>query len=222
MLYVAGEILIWMALAFALGILVGWLVWGYRSKAEAAKAQADIEQAVAAARLEADKSKAQVQELLAARASDADTISRLQVGIATATANAGDAPGLRARVVALEAQLAAAAEERAEAEERAGAAEDILEDHEGWHPVGEIPGMERAHDVLGKPVILDDLKVVEGIGPRIEEVLHGAGISSWAKLAATNPGQLATVLAAAGPELQVHDPSTWPQQAVLALGGRRR
>ena len=119
----------------------------------------------------------------------------------------------------LEALLAASGEERAEAEQRAGAAEDILEDHEEWEPVGEIPGMEQAHEVLGKPVVLDDLKVVEGVGPGIEEVLQGAGITTWAKLAQANPDQLRSVLAAAGSQYQLHDPSTWPQQAVLALGG---
>jgi predicted flap endonuclease-1-like 5' DNA nuclease len=32
MLYVAGEIIVWMALAFLLGVAVGWFVWGVRSR----------------------------------------------------------------------------------------------------------------------------------------------------------------------------------------------
>ena len=32
MLYVAGEIVLWMILAFALGLLVGWFVWGLRQR----------------------------------------------------------------------------------------------------------------------------------------------------------------------------------------------
>jgi predicted flap endonuclease-1-like 5' DNA nuclease len=223
MLYVAGEILVWMVLAFLLGLLVGWFVWGYRSRATAQRAEREVQHRVALAQQEADQNKAQVQELLAIRARDTETISRLQaVAAATGAATASDASaaaGLRARVAELEAQLAASGEERAEAEERAGAAEDILEDHDGWQAVGEIPGMHEAQEILGKPVILDDLKVVEGIGPKIEELLQGAGISTWTTLAQSNPDHLRAVLAAAGSQYNVHDPTTWPQQAVLALGG---
>ena len=37
MLYVAGEIFLWMALAFVLGVLVGWFVWGVRRRSTGAK-----------------------------------------------------------------------------------------------------------------------------------------------------------------------------------------
>ena len=170
MLYVAGEILIWMVLAGLLGLLLGWLLWGYRSKGEAERAERETQQRVAAAQQQATLAHAQQQELLALRARDTETIARLQaVAAATDAAKATDAAemaGLRQRVAELEAQLADSCEERAEAEQRADAAEDILEEHEGWEPVGEIPGMEEAHQLLGKPVILDDLKMVEGVGPR--------------------------------------------------------
>jgi predicted flap endonuclease-1-like 5' DNA nuclease len=223
MLYVAGEILIWMVLAFLLGLLLGWFLWGYRSKSDAERAERETQQKVAAAQLEATQAQAQVQELLALRARDTETIARLQaVAAATDAAKASDASetaALRQRLADLEAQVADEREERAEAEQRADAAEDILEEHEGWQPVGEIPGMAGAHQLLGKPVIIDDLKIVEGVGPRIEEVLHGAGITTWAQLAAATPAHLRATLDAAGPDLKVHDPSTWPQQAVLALGG---
>jgi predicted flap endonuclease-1-like 5' DNA nuclease len=223
MLYVAGEILIWMVLAFLLGLLLGWFLWGYRSRGEAERVERETQQRVAAAQQEAARGQAQVHELLALRARDTETIARLQAVAAATdaakTTDANEAVMLRHRIADLESQLADFREERAEAEQRADAAEDILEDHEGWQPVGEIPGMEEAHRLLGKPVIMDDLKMVEGIGPQIEEVLHGAGISTWAQLAAASPDQLRTTLTAAGPQYNVHDPTTWPQQANLALGG---
>jgi predicted flap endonuclease-1-like 5' DNA nuclease len=223
MLYVAGEILIWMVLAGLLGLLLGWFLWGYRSKGEAEKSERETEQRVAAAQQQATLAQAQQQELLALRARDTETIARLQaVAAATDAAKATDASdmsALRQRVAELEAQLAESQEERAEAEQRADAAEDILEEHEGWEPVGEIPGMAEAHQLLGKPVIMDDLKMVEGVGPKIEEVLHGAGIATWAQLAASTPDQLRAALGAAGSQFNVHDPTTWPQQANLALGG---
>jgi len=217
MLYVAGQIFIWMVLAFGLGIAVGWFIWGYQSKAEEARAKAAVEQQVSTAREEADQAKAQVQELMALRNRDIDTINRLNA-ISSVTDPAVNAQ-LQARINELEARLAASAEERSEAEERAGAAENILESDAGWTPVGTIPGLEEAQAKLGKPVVMDDLKVVEGIGPKVEDVLQGAGITNWALLARADPQLLRATLDAAGPEYKVHDPTTWPQQAVLALGG---
>jgi predicted flap endonuclease-1-like 5' DNA nuclease len=172
MLYLVGEIFVWMALAFVLGVAVGWFIWGYRYRAEAARARADCDRQLAALREQGDQARAQVQELIALRGRDAETITRLQA-ISSVTDPEVNAE-LRARIAVLESRLAASREERSEAEERAGAAEDILEHHGDWSPVGVIPGLEDAQTTLGKPVVIDDLKVVEGVGPAVEEVLHGA------------------------------------------------
>lgn len=68
--------------------------------------------------------------------------------------------------------------------------------------------------------VADDLKLVEGIGPRIEELLKADGIRTFARLAATSPPHIASLLSAAGPRFQIHDPATWPQQAALARDGK--
>ena len=66
----------------------------------------------------------------------------------------------------------------------------------------------------------DDLKVVEGIGPKIEKLLNGAGILTWKELASTTPERLKEVLLLSGGEhYRIHDPSTWPDQARLAAHG---
>lgn len=65
----------------------------------------------------------------------------------------------------------------------------------------------------------DDLKIVEGIGPKIEEVLKAAGISDWKTLASTSPDKIKEVLVAAAPHYRIHDPSTWPSQAEMAMKG---
>lgn len=62
----------------------------------------------------------------------------------------------------------------------------------------------------------DDLKIVEGIGPKIEEVLHQAGITTWKALAESEVEQLKEILSAAGSHFQLADPGTWPKQAQLA------
>ncbi|HUR30693.1 MAG TPA: 30S ribosomal protein S1, partial [Saprospiraceae bacterium] len=62
----------------------------------------------------------------------------------------------------------------------------------------------------------DDLKIVEGIGPKIEEVLHAAGINSYADLASRSADDLREILLAQSSRNKMFDPTTWPEQAKLA------
>ncbi len=66
----------------------------------------------------------------------------------------------------------------------------------------------------------DDLKKIEGIGPKIEELLNKAGITTFAALAKTKVADIQKVLDAAGKRYQIHNPSTWPAQADLAAKGQ--
>jgi len=68
----------------------------------------------------------------------------------------------------------------------------------------------------GKKVKQDDLKLVEGIGPKIEELMHAAGITTWAQLAAAPNETLEAILDEAGPRFRIHDPATWSKQAAMA------
>lgn len=61
-----------------------------------------------------------------------------------------------------------------------------------------------------------DLKIVEGIGPKIEALLKEAGILTWEDLSEARKDQLEAILDAAGDHYRIHDPSTWPIQAGLA------
>jgi predicted flap endonuclease-1-like 5' DNA nuclease len=65
-----------------------------------------------------------------------------------------------------------------------------------------------------------DLKVIEGVGPRIEELLKAAGIDSWVDLSHTPLETLRAILRDAGSDFSLHDPASWPQQARLATEGR--
>lgn len=62
----------------------------------------------------------------------------------------------------------------------------------------------------------DDLSVVEGIGPKIQELLYQYGIRTYRQLAETDVARLKEILSEAGPQLAMHDPGTWPSQANLA------
>ena len=64
-----------------------------------------------------------------------------------------------------------------------------------------------------------DLKVVEGIGPKIEGLLKDAGINNWSALAATSVDRIQEILDAAGDRYKLAKPGTWPQQAGLAAAG---
>lgn len=66
----------------------------------------------------------------------------------------------------------------------------------------------------------DDLKKIEGIGPKIADLLIAGGITSFAELAAATPESIKEILDAAGNQYSVHNPSSWPQQAQLAADGK--
>lgn len=68
------------------------------------------------------------------------------------------------------------------------------------------------------PVAPENLEIIEGIGPKINQILHAAGITTFAQLADTSVERLNDVLHAAG--LRINDPSTWPDQARLAAAGQ--
>ncbi|MEZ5740015.1 MAG: helix-hairpin-helix domain-containing protein [Burkholderiaceae bacterium] len=65
----------------------------------------------------------------------------------------------------------------------------------------------------------DDLTKVEGVGPKIAELLQAAGIRTYADLAAASQDTLKQVLADAGARYAAHDPGTWSEQAALAASG---
>lgn len=68
----------------------------------------------------------------------------------------------------------------------------------------------------GKKIKLDDLKVVEGIGPKIEGLLNAADIKTWADLADAPQEKVQAILDEAGSRYRMHNPATWAKQAVLA------
>ena len=87
------------------------------------------------------------------------------------------------------------------------------------------PVAETAQPVQEEPKVAktsakgDDLKKVEGIGPKIEELLHNAGIITFADLSKADVETIKEILNAAGSRYQMHDPTTWPMQAEMAANG---
>ena len=59
----------------------------------------------------------------------------------------------------------------------------------------------------------DDLEVVEGIGPKIAQLLRQHGITTFVQLASAAPAEIAAILEKGGPNFRVANPGTWPEQA---------
>lgn len=77
-----------------------------------------------------------------------------------------------------------------------------------------------AQAVYGKKIKQDDLKVVEGIGPKIEQLFHSFGIKTWKKLSETSVEKCQEVLDSGGERYRVHDPGSWPLQSKMAYEGK--
>lgn len=79
---------------------------------------------------------------------------------------------------------------------------------------------ELAASVFLKKITEDDLKIVEGIGPKIEELFHNAGIRTWKALSETSVEKCQQILDNAGEKFRIHKPATWPKQCELACLGK--
>jgi predicted flap endonuclease-1-like 5' DNA nuclease len=196
--YVFGKAFWWLLAALVVGGFIGWMLNGWRRRSW----------------------------------TDTSTVSN------AASASNGEVGQLKARVANLEPAVA----ERDTLRQKVADLERALRDcessklaGEGVHgfagitsaaaePVSRFAGvtldLDQASAVLGETIKVDDLKVVEGIGPKIEELMHGGGITTWAELADSPIDRLQEILDGAGERYRVHNPATWPRQAELLAFGR--
>jgi predicted flap endonuclease-1-like 5' DNA nuclease len=63
----------------------------------------------------------------------------------------------------------------------------------------------------------DDLVLIEGIGPKISQILKSHGLITFELLSKTSVEHLEKILEEE--KLQMHDPGSWPKQAELAARG---
>ncbi len=59
----------------------------------------------------------------------------------------------------------------------------------------------------------DDLEAVEGIGPKIAQLLRQHGIATFIQLASASPAEISAILQRGGPDFRIANPGTWPEQA---------
>ena len=63
----------------------------------------------------------------------------------------------------------------------------------------------------------DDLKKIEGIGPKIAQTLTDAGVATFAQLAKTDAAKISEIIAGVRGN---HVTDTWPKQAEMAAAGK--
>lgn len=66
----------------------------------------------------------------------------------------------------------------------------------------------------------DDLKKIEGVGPKAAQAMVAAGLDTFAKVAKAKPEAIATILSEASSNLAHLVTDTWPKQAKLAADGK--
>lgn len=191
------EAWLWLLLAFILGVVIGYFLkkWTVRERTTT-----DTTTTTRIAELEAqlDECKASAAKAPAV-AANAAPVKAAPVKAPVAAAKA--APVKAAPAKAAPARAAAPAT-------RKPAAKSAPLD------------LAAAKAALGMTVKLDDLKLIEGIGPKIESLFKADGITTWRDLSKANVERLQGILVAAGPRYNIHNPASWPKQAGLLADGK--
>ncbi len=78
---------------------------------------------------------------------------------------------------------------------------------------------DAAKAVFGKRIKENDLTVVEGIGPKIQQLFHNNNVKTWKALSECSVDKCQEVLNSGGDRFKMHVPRTWPEQAKLAYQG---
>lgn len=182
--------LIFSGLSFLLGTLLGWLLFGQRNKViELEKENAGLK----AQYNNLEKDYASLKYQLEEAQKD---LSRIRLSLQKCES---DKVVLNTKMEKLQAQIST----------------DAGDATLGFASGGVAPaGGGLAFASIFKP---DNLQIIEGIGPKIEEVLKNAGIREWSDVAASNEEALSGILLAANPNYRIHNPASWPQQASLAM-----
>ena len=78
----------------------------------------------------------------------------------------------------------------------------------------------KAKAVFGKAVRENDLTIIEGIGPKIQQLFHNNNIKTWKSLSNCSVQKCQSILNDGGEAYRIHNPGTWPKQARLAYEGK--
>lgn len=95
--------------------------------------------------------------------------------------------------------------------------------HDAFDVLEEIPEVKASYALQKKvekkpllPDAQDDLKIIVGITPKVEKLLHEQGIYTFESIVQEDVAWLEALLLQGGPSFQKYSPVTWPDQARLA------
>ncbi len=194
------EAWLWLLLAFALGLVIGYFLKARMVRDRNTADSATADSASDAATTDASASKTAAVGV-AVRAASAP--AALATPVATATAKVPAATKKAATKKTSTRKPAAKTATRSKPAAKAA-----------------VLDLVAAKTAVGATVKLDDLKLIDGIGPRIESLFKADGIATWRDLSRANVERLQGVLDAAGPRYKMQNPASWPRQAGLLADGK--
>lgn len=239
----SNMLLFFLLISFLLGLLAGWLIWGKKIQAmlEQVKERditiTDINAKLNIKESELNNANKSVEELMAKNRSISEEKGQLIADLMAAQNETSDlkvmASLLPERDSAIEkhktelsaatltidelnAKLNAANENNAQLAAKLSTCQievTSLKANSG----STASTVMAAAPIIVENIVPDNLKIVEGIGPKIESLLNQADILTFQQLASASNERLKEILEAAGSRYRIHDPSTWARQAQLAF-----
>ncbi len=189
-------IIIVLVVAATLGILIGYLIGLFKKK----KAVEPLEDRITDLEKELSSCRAQVSEL----ETKADNLRKNQ----------------KKKIAELKKELSSYRDEKMELE---GKVKDLMKAIEKVKAEDSETDFdsEQAKEILIKGARFTNLKIIEGIGSKIEQILKREGIDTWIKLSFANSDDIRSILISkGGSAYRVHDPESWPHQAKMASEGK--
>ncbi len=185
--------------ALLLGLLLGYILWHrFKSMVDGLRAEKEqLNNSFIDLKTEFDTLKYQYDEANKENSSLKSSLGRCEA----------DKAVLEAKLAKCEASLAA------------GGGDAGASTASGMVAGGAMSGSGEAGG-YGSAFASDNLQIVEGIGPKIEQLLKNAGIKTWADLAGADLSRLQKILDDAGPRYRMHNPKSWSDQARLANEGK--
>lgn len=188
--YLLSQMFWLMLLAFLLGLLLGWIIWG-RFKARIGELEAEI----ARLRGDNDRLKAELDACGRARAELERRLREAEAALVSARARPAPAPQPVASLVSAPVARAPAKPKPAPK-----------------------PKAAPAPKVVAAPAKPDNLRRMIGIGPVNEKKLHGLGIKTFAQIAAWTAADIKRVEAVLEFDGRI-DRERWIEQAKLLAAG---
>jgi predicted flap endonuclease-1-like 5' DNA nuclease len=203
--FMLGEIWVLLVLAALVGLIAGWLIWGRRPAAVADTGEADrLRAELVDCRAKGEGLAGRVAGLerdLAAVAADTGEADRLRAELADCRAKSD---AMAARVTELERDLAAKPVAQATPAAAPVAAAPAAAAPAAAAPAAAAPAVAAAPAAAGqgaRPAALaaprggkaDDLKLIKGIGPKLEAMCNKLGFWHFDQIANWTPAELAWV-----------------------------